>query len=116
MRMNVLILCCFLMLGGPAWAGNPTGIKLEYDFKKKALHVEIEHLTHNVRHHRIRKIVVTKNHEEPLEFFFTRQDNEGLTADLSIAAAGGDVLKVEAFCSKGGYAEEKITVPKEVAP
>lgn len=89
----------------------PQSMEAAYDADAKVLHVNIQHLSRNVKKHRIRKITVTKNDRESQDFFYPKQDPQGLVVDIPFEAESGDKLIVKAFCSEAGSEEVEVSVP-----
>jgi DNA/RNA endonuclease YhcR with UshA esterase domain len=100
-----------------AFAHPPSEITLTYDLATAVLHVKMAHVTNDTNNHYIRKISVFRNDEkEPVNFHYSKQTSaQGMEVDLAFDIKPGDVLKIEAFCSKGGIGRATITIPQEKA-
>ncbi len=108
------IMSLFFLLTSPVVAAHePTSIQLDYDLQKKVLHIEIKHLSQNPRVHRIRKIRIYLNDDLPLELFLTTQTAPSYErADIALKAKEGDHIRVEAYCSEGGWGEATLVIPQ----
>jgi hypothetical protein len=110
----ILLLFLFLFIPRVAAAHPPSNMELTYDVEKGTLAIQARHVTRNPRDHRIRKVVITKNSEEPLEFFFSTQTTPTMfIEEIPLKAAAGDTIQVKAICSAAGSAEASLTVPEE---
>ena len=96
------------------WAHPPTDMKLSYDPKAQVLHVEIHHVSHNLNKHKIRRLLVYKNREEPLSLRLPTQTAPSeVIKDIPLKAAAEDVIRVEAICSEGGRIEQALVISPE---
>jgi len=93
-------------------ANPPKEIKLNYDKDKNVLIVEVVHITRDRTEHYIRKILVSKNQEEPISSSFVDQPTStGFTIEIPIDLAVGDTVRVKAVCNKAGFKEETTVIP-----
>jgi len=107
-----LLVTIFFIWVNQGLAQPPAQIDFEYDSQTKMLKVKIAHISINVRRHYIRRLIVTKNSENPQDFYYTNQPQaEGMTVDVPLVAKTGDTIKVKAICSQAGYKEETYLVP-----
>lgn len=113
MNKPALILAAFifLLIVPAAGAHPPLDIALDYDQQNQVLHVQMEHIVHDMKDHYIRKTVITKNNDTPVEEYFRRQTTPtSFVLDVPLAAKTGDQIKVEAFCSEGGSLAATLVV------
>lgn len=109
---KVFILLFLLALGIQAFAIPPSDILVEYNAEGKNLHVEVKHISTNIRDHYIRRLVIYKNDIELKKFTYARQTSAAaLIQDLSIDAIPGDVIRVKAICNESGPEEKTFVVP-----
>ena len=95
-------------------AHPPSDIQLISDSDAGRLRVDMRHVTGNPRNHFIRKIIVYRNDQEAAHSTYAFQTSPAhMSADISVIAAGGDVLRARVFCNKGGIGEALLTVPEE---
>ena len=111
-RVNLFILFFLVFLVIDSWAHPPSDITLEYDKERKILKILLKHVTEDIQEHRIRKIIVTKNNEEPLKFYYSSQTSpKEFIQEISLEAQSGDTIVVKAICSQAGNKEETLLVP-----
>ena len=98
----------------PAWAHPPTEIRLAYAVDKKKLHIEIEHVSHNLLTHHIRKITIFRNEQQVKNFTLPSQTHPSqVIRDVDLEAKAGDTIQVQAICSEGGRKEATLIIPEE---
>ncbi len=103
-----------LFLAQAVSAHPPAQLTLAYDKEKKILHVGMEHVSTSLREHHIRKLIVYKNDQEVESVNLVTQTTAStLVKDITVDAAGGDMLSVKALCSEGGSKEGSLTVPED---
>lgn len=74
----------------------------------------MRHTTHDPREDYIRKIEISVNDQEPVVKHYTIQLNTlEFSADVSLPAKEGDLIKLKAFSKEGGSSESTIQVPKK---
>lgn len=96
----------------PAFSRPPSELNLDYDAQHKVLKVLIHHTTEDPQEHYIRRILVTKNQEEPRKFSYNRQpSNQEFLVELSLEMGSKDQVVVKAICSKAGTKEASLTLP-----
>ena len=101
-----------LILAKTLWGHPPTDLKLDYDIDKKNLHIEMTHVTGNIREHYIRKLIVSLNQKEIISETIVRQTTpHNFLRDIPLDANPNDVITVKAICKEGGSAEASITIP-----
>ncbi len=111
-RVNLFILFFLVFLVIDSWARPPSDITLEYDKERKILKISLKHVTEDIQEHRIRKIIVTKNNEEPLKFYYASQTSpKEFIQEISLEAQSGDTIVVKAICSQAGNKEETLLIP-----
>lgn len=114
MKFCSLFLSVFFLLVSPAMAHPPSELALSYDSQAKILSVKMVHVTTDARHF-IRKITVSINGGEPVNFYYPKQTTaQGMAEEIPLNANPGDSIAVKAICSKGGQAEGLVTVPVEI--
>ena len=113
-----LLVISLVFVSRLVFAHPPSDLKLSYDKDSQTLHIEMKHVASNTRtQDYIRKIQIYKNQEEPTDLIIVKQTTPNSVAkDVSLSAKGGDMIKVKAFSSQGGSAEETLVVPEDVAP
>lgn len=95
-----------------SWATPPSEITLDYDFKTKNLHCEMNHPTRNVRKHYIRTIYVYLNDQEVDKQILNHQESASKALlDVPIDAKSGDVIRLKAICNDAGSKEVSFTIP-----
>ena len=95
------------------FATPPESIKLDYDSKEKILHIEVTHVTHNLRQHHLRRIMISRNGEEVGTINMTTQKtSSSVLLDAPLEANPGDKITVEAQCNKSGPREETLIIPQ----
>ena len=114
MRILFNAILFFILTFTSVEAHAPTSIELNYSLQKKNLSVEIKHQSQNPREHRIRKIRVYLNDDPPLELFLTHQTAPAYDKEeISLEAKDGDHIRVEVYCSQGGWLEATLVVAPE---
>lgn len=97
-----------------AWAIPPSDLKLSYSLETKTLHIEMSHVSTNLRKHHIRRIVVFKNDQEIEDLYLNTQTTaSSVVQDVVLNAKDKDVIRVKAICSEAGFAEGSLTVVEE---
>ena len=108
-----LIAFIFIISSFNAFATPAKDIALQYDAKKEQLHVEAIHVSNSLQNHYIHRMSVTKNADEPVVTYFSRQSEPSkFIADTALEAQPGDSIRVELLCIKGGVSEATLVVPK----
>jgi len=96
------------------FARPPSEIDLTYDADKKTLHIEMIHVTNNLREHHIRRIFIYQNDQEVQDIRLVTQTTASmLIQDVPLEAKEGDVIRIKAICKEGGYKEEELTIREE---
>jgi hypothetical protein len=96
-----------------AQARPPSSIDLTYDAAKESLHIDIKHVSENMRKHYIRKITVTKNKEVPSTYFYSSQTSASeMIVDVPMKAMPKDTITVEVVCSEAGRGEQTLVIPE----
>jgi len=109
---KIFILFFLLALSVSALAIPPSDILIEYDADTKILHMEVKHISTNIRDHYIRRLIVYKNDIEVSKFTYAKQTSAtALTQDLAVEAVPGDVIRVKAICNESGPEEKTFIVP-----
>jgi hypothetical protein len=111
-KIFVLTTIFFFSLYGLTAAHPPTDLELTYDDSQQMLHVKMTHVSHNLRKHYIRTIIVYKNDEEILQHRYptTQTSPGGVEDDFPLKAVKGDVIRVKASCSQGGIGEQTLKI------
>ncbi len=113
MKKFFLVLSMFFVFSGTVFAHAPYAIKLSYDINTHVLKADIKHPTQNMIKHHIRLVEVYKNGQKIESEYVPRQVSPlGYNYEKKIDAKPGDVLKVKAFSTYGGWKEESITITK----
>ena len=94
-----------------SFATAPKQINLSYDKQKELLIIDIDHISHNVRKHYIRKIEIYKNNELIKEFFPPAQKPTGLSISTPLIAKEKDEIMVKAICKEAGSARQMLIIP-----
>ena len=102
----------FIFFGASLSYAIQPSIKLDYNIDQKILHIDVGHVTTNVRDHFIRRIEVYKNDEEIVKMNFASQKVKGQIEDISLDAKEKDIIRVKAFCNESGPKEETLVVPE----
>ena len=106
------VLFCNVALRGEA--RPPSKIDLSYDKDTKRLHVVVQHVSENLRKHHIRKLDVSVNDEMPFSHYFPSQTSAAeLITDIPLDVAPNDTIRVEAFCSDAGRAEQTLFITED---
>lgn len=112
-KIYLLFVVLFFFLTKLAWATPPSNIELEYDATERVLHITLRHVTHNVREHRIRRLIIYKNDEEIKSYYMPSQPSpKGIDKKVSLEAESGDEIRVKAICSEAGIGEATLTIPE----
>src|SRR5262245_55130102 len=91
-----------VMIANGAWATPPESVDVSYNKDTGVLTVQGPHPTQDRHEHYIRRLVVTRNHDEPQKFYATRQDAaNAFKMEVPFKAEPGDKIHVEVFCSQG---------------
>ncbi|MDP2652662.1 MAG: hypothetical protein Q8Q08_01380 [Candidatus Omnitrophota bacterium] len=94
-----------------AWATPPQKMDAVYDPKTKVLTITIDHVSRNLREHRIRKVVVYRNDKEAGEYHYATQTSPSqLIQEIPIDILPEDTIRVEAICSDAGRKEESFVI------
>ena len=110
-RILITVILFFILTFASVEAHAPTSIELHYNLQQKVLSVEIKHQSPNPREHRIRKIRIYLNDDPPLELFLTHQTAPAYDKEeISLEAKEGDHIRVQAYCSQGGWQEAALVV------
>ncbi|GEM_PF-1257282 len=97
-----------------AHAAPPSNLTLDYDLDSGTLTAQGSHPTQDRFEHYIRRMMVTKNQEEPQTFYFTRQNSAGeFKQTVSLKIKAGDKIHVQVYCSLGGSSEADLVIPDE---
>lgn len=97
-----------------AIAHSPTDLELSYDIKNGVLHIEMTHVTNDIREDGIRRLLIYKNDEEVSAMTIVKQTTpHSLIKDVSFAAVVGDTIRVRAISKRGGYADQSIIISEE---
>ena len=116
-RMLSLLITFLIFMATTTSAHPPTGMKLDYNQTTGTLHIEMRHVTGNMRKHYIRRILVYKNQEEPISLAIPQQTTpSSMVKDVPLKANPKDVIRVQAFSTDGGSAEETLIIPESVTP
>jgi len=108
----IVIGMCVILCAGISFGHPPTDVKLNYDQATGILHIEMTHVTGNIREHHIRKLIVFRNQKEILNETIVKQTTpHHFAMDIPLIANPADVIIVRAFCKEGGSLEESITIP-----
>jgi len=111
-REILSFLFSLLLLQSSAWAHPPAHIGLVYNQEEGNLHIELGHVTKNLRKHYIRKLFICKNDVEVKNFLYVHQATSALLVeDVSLEAVAGDVFRVKAVCRESGYKDATLVVP-----
>jgi len=94
------------------WARPPSKIILEYDSDKEVLHVELRHVSTNVRDHFIRRLFIYVNDEKYKTISYVKQPHPTiLKEDVELSVKEGDIVRVKAVCNETGKKEESLVIP-----
>lgn len=98
----------------PVFAHPPTDMKLSYNIEKGVLHIEMTHVTKDIREDGIRQLLIYKNAEEPIAITIVKQTTpHSLVEDFSLKAVVGDTIRVRAISKRGGYSDQTIIISEE---
>lgn len=106
------------VLGGlttsTAYATPPSEVTLSYDKAKQVLHVVAKHPSDRLTRHYLRHLVIYRNDVAVDTLSFARQMYAwGMEEDVALPAEGGDLIRIEMFCSKGGIGKGQTQVPAD---
>lgn len=112
----VIVLGLAIMISNGAWATPPESLEVSYNKDLGVLTVQGAHPTQDRLVHFIRRLIVTRNHDEPQKFYATRQDSmSSFKIEVPVKAEPGDSLHIEVFCSQGGTKSADFVLPKPAA-
>lgn len=111
----ILGLAVFLgVFGKVAGAHPPSDIELVYVFEQQVLRIEMRHTTHDPREDFIRKVIITKNQDEPVVKYYNIQANTlRFSDDIPLSVNEGDVILIDAYSKEGGHSRGQIVVKQE---
>ena len=105
------------LLAPPVFSHPPTNLTLTYDPATQILHIEMTHVTGNIREHHIRRLVISKNDEPPVSITVVRQTTPNNEVDeIPFSAKPKDTIRVEAFCKEGGSETATLVIPEPFNP
>ena len=111
-KKSFLTAAFILGMNVAASAQPPSAINLDYDSEQKILHIAVDHVTHNINKHYIRKIVVYLNEVEFTNFHFSKQTSPSqMLQDVTIGAKKDDMIRVQAQCTQSGPRDAMLVVP-----
>ncbi len=115
-RIAVIFTLCLILFVSLAYAHSPSDIALNYDPNAKMLTAIIHHEVGNPKNHYISRVDIKVNGAEAAGLDFSEQDNSSIkqvTYQLENINPG-DVISVEAYCSKSGKLEKQIKVSANI--
>jgi len=96
------------------FAHSPDSITLshEKDEDREFLKITVSHDVRNVERHYVESITITVNDEELEELTFSYQETDEFhSIEYEVSGLNpGDVVKIEASCSRIGSASEEFTI------
>jgi len=112
MRKIFFVLGILVFFIGQAYADPPSAIDVGYDTTAKRFRAVIHHKVANPTKHYIRKVVISVNHKQVAEQYFTKQSSvSGQEVIFAIPSLKmGDVLEIEAFCNVGGRRSQPVKI------
>jgi hypothetical protein len=119
MKNKLATAMCLVLLMVPrlSTATPPESLDISYSKELGILIVQGPHPTQDRFEHFIRRLIVTRNQDEPQKFYVTRQDSAGgFKIEVPFKAEPGDSLRIEVFCSQGGTKSADFALPKVVVP
>lgn len=97
------------------FATPPETLDIQYSLDAQTLTLSGRHPTQHRLEHFIRRMIVTRNQEEPQKFYLTRQDSASeFKTTVPLKLEPGDMIKIETLCSQGGGKSAEFQVPEIV--
>ncbi len=113
-KIILLLAFVFIVQLQSSFAHGPKDIEIDYNEETKTLNVVVHHITQIAKKHYIRKMVIIKNDEEPINRFFYRQYNRlKVIKNVPLEAKDGDVIKIIVYGNKGGEYKWEFTLGEE---
>lgn len=98
-----------------SWATPPESLELSYNQSAGILTVSGRHPTQDRFEHFIRRVIITRNQDEPQKFYLTRQDSASeFKIAVPVNSEPGDTIRIAVYCSQGGTKSAEIQIPKIV--
>jgi hypothetical protein len=111
---KLLIVLCLGMMSLPApslYAHAPEKVVLSYDQDTRALTAEVVHPVADPGRHFVDRIEVLLNGKRVIEKEPPRQTETGVSEVFPLTdVKPGDIVKVTAFCNRGGEQSEQIKI------
>ena len=116
-KLIVLVILLGIFIPPPfVLATPPDSLVIAYNQDSQKLTVSGHHVTQDRLEHFIRRVIVTRNQDEPQKFYLTRQDSMSeFKTTIPIKLEPGDKVKIDVFCSQGGTKSTEYQLPKVIA-
>ena len=110
-----IILLTLLSIVVPVLQGAarpPSEVIVEKNAEVGGLHIEVKHVSRNIRKHFIRHMYVYINDSEIKSFSYPAQKSPpGFSEDIQVETQSGDVVRVETVCNESGKDTYTVTLP-----
>jgi len=111
-KIFVLLVSILIIFAAQVSAHAPSNIELIYDSEEAVLVINMTHVKKKDKKHFIRRIDVFLNEEKVETVYAFKQTPMSLFAkEIPLEAKEEDVIRIKAFCAKGGTREAEMTVP-----
>ena len=111
---KIFIILCLTVVSLPVsrlYAHSPEKVALSYDQDARVLTAEVVHPVANPGRHYVDRVEVLLNGKRIVEKEPSRQDATGVTEVFPLTdVQSGDIVKVIAFCNRGGERSEQIQI------
>jgi len=114
MRKIPVILCLGIMVlpASLLYAHSPQKVVLSYDQNARSLTVDVAHSVADPASHFVDRIEISQNGKMIVQKEPPRQDAKGMSEVYPLTdVKSGDIVKVTAFCNKGGKESGQIRIP-----
>lgn len=114
-KIIALLFLGILMAPSFSWSTPPESLELSYNQSAGTLTMSGRHPTQDRFEHFIRRVVITRNQDEPQKFYLTRQDSVSeFKVTVPVKLEPGDTIRIAVYCSQGGTKSAEIQIPKIV--
>lgn len=116
MIKKITALVVFIFISSPlSWATPPQTLDLSYNPSAGMLKVSGNHPTQDRLEHFIRRVVITRQYNEPETFYLTRQNSANeFEITVPVKFQPGETVRIDVYCSQGGTKSAELQVPKIV--
>ncbi len=111
MKHLTLSLIILAFVFSSVFAHSPKSVDVTVSLSEKKISVSISHPVSNSNNHYVKKVEVTLNDKKIIEQTFFVQEGNSQEVMYHIPSLKiSDILKVEAFCNRGGSQKKTIIV------